>query len=53
MATIRKIKCKGCGKIMTAYAKVSDVASWDLLGNKVDAEIPSKSIVDSPCKHHN
>jgi len=44
-AKIRKIKCKGCGKKMTAYARVPDVASWDILGNKVDAEIPN-------CNHH-
>ena len=44
-AKIRIIKCKGCGKKMTAYAKVKDKASWDILGNAVDVEIPN-------CNHH-
>ena len=45
-AKIRLIKCKECGKKMTAYAKIPDKATWDILGNAIDAEIPN-------CKHHN
>ena len=44
-AKIRLIKCKGCGKKMTAYAKVSNKSRWDIIGNQVDAEIPN-------CNHH-
>tara|TARA_X000001382_G_C3038452_1_gene137044 strand:+ start:255 stop:401 length:147 start_codon:yes stop_codon:yes gene_type:complete len=45
-AKIRIIKCKGCGKKMTAYAKVPDKASLVIIGDVIDAEIPN-------CNHHN
>tara|TARA_R100000234_G_scaffold97692_1_gene66068 strand:+ start:336 stop:482 length:147 start_codon:yes stop_codon:yes gene_type:complete len=44
-AKIRTVKCSECGEKMTVYAKIPDLASWDILGNAVDAEIPN-------CQHH-